>query len=119
MDFFKKFKPKPYIKIKNKSFNDLNAKELAYMILADSSLSQNGNKYFDNMALDEFLTTDIVKNKDLLELKDFINKNIYIETNSNIKEINKLFLKKLASNLLKFKNIKKAIEETVKVLGMS
>ena len=119
MDLLKVFKPKPYIKIENKSFDDLSSEELAYMILADSSLTKDGNEYFDSMALDEFLTIEIVKNKDLLELKDFINNNLYIETESDIKDIDRAFLRKLASNLFASEDIQTAISKTKKELNIT
>jgi len=88
------------IKISGKSFNDLDHEEIASMIEADSSLSPEGNEYFSSCALDEFLHNADLRRPDLIELRDEILKNIYIDVEgSRAKEINTEYLKKVAADL--------------------
>lgn len=88
------------IKITGKSFNDLDREEIASMIEADSSLSPEGNESFSNCALDEFLHNADLSRPDLIELRDEILRNIYVDVEgSRAKEINTKYLKKIAADL--------------------
>lgn len=89
------------IKIPDKDFEDLDAHEIAKMILADSAISPNGNQYFDGCALDEFVHNRVFKRMDLQELQREILNNIYLDSDdTQSKRINVEFLKELASRLL-------------------
>lgn len=93
---------KRIIKIPGKrSFTDLSLKEVALMILADSSLSKEGNSSFASCALDEFLHfSNLDGRPDLQNIQTTILKNIYIDVaGTKTKEINTEFLKKYANEI--------------------
>lgn len=89
------------IKIPGKnSFEELTIPEVGLMIEADSSLSKNGNEYFSSRALDEFLHGIDLKRSDLIEVRERILREIYIDNPpSKIKKINTEFLKKISREL--------------------
>jgi hypothetical protein len=88
------------IRIRGKTFDDLNTEEVALMIEADSSLTRDGNESFAACALDEFLYSKQVTRPDLLALRERILANIYIERpGTAIKEINRGFLARVAAEL--------------------
>ena len=95
------FKPYKLIKIPGKtSFEDITLQELGLMIEADSSICENGNDYFSSRALDEFLHGTTLKRPDLIKIREYILKDIYINLpESKNKKINVDFLKKTAQEL--------------------
>ncbi len=96
------FKAKEIIKIPGKTFDNLSAREVALMIEADSSLSEDGNEFFSSCALDEFLYGAELERKDLCELRDEILQNIYVNVEGQkYKDINTDYLKKLCDKLNK------------------
>ena len=72
------FKFRKTIKIPEKSFNDLSLYEVALMIEADSSLSEDGNEYFDSSALDVFLHNSSGLRPDLEKIRNELLSEIYI-----------------------------------------
>lgn len=95
------FTLKEAIRIPNKTFTDLSIFEIALMIEADSSLTENGNEYFAACALDEFLNNASLDGRsDLQQIKNDILKNIYVDVpGRQAKEINTEFLIKYAQRL--------------------
>lgn len=93
--------PKRIIKIPNKSFKDLALSEIALMIEADSSLTEDGNDYFASCALDEFLhSAKLDERADLQEIREDILSKIYLDVpNSKSKQINTKFLIDYANTL--------------------
>lgn len=87
------FSIKDIIKIEGKTFDDLTVFEVAKMIDADSSLTNEGNEYFSSSALDEFLHNYEPERDDLKRVQKKILENIYVSNEGGIeKEINKEFL---------------------------
>ena len=95
------FKGRSIIKIDGKSFGDLSIDEVAAMIDADSSLSPDGNEYFDSCALDEFLhCADLDGRPDLEKIRVEILENIYLDfEGSRAREINTDFLTSFSERL--------------------
>lgn len=94
------FKAHKVIKIPNKGFDDLSAKEVGLMIEADSSISPGGNDFFASCALDEFLHNAELIRPDLKKIQNEILENIYIDVHGTInKKINTEFLKEMARKL--------------------
>ncbi len=88
------------IKIPGKSFEDLDAKEIALMIEADSSLSPNGNTYFASCALDEFVHFADLQRNDLKRLQKLIRENLYVDVpGKKEKKIDSGFLINLADRV--------------------
>lgn len=88
------------IKIPGKSFNDLSLLDVVRLIEADSSLSPGGNEFFSSSALDEFLYCSELTKEPLIQIREDILKNIYIEVpGRKEKEINTAFLKQYAEEL--------------------
>jgi hypothetical protein len=95
------FKRYNLVKIPGKSsFEDITTREVGLMIEADSSISENGNEYFSSRALDEFLHGSTLKRPDLINIREQILKDIYIDVpESKTKNINTEFLKLFARDL--------------------
>lgn len=88
------------IRIPGKSFDDLDAEEVALMIEADSSLSPNGNTCFSSRALDEFVHFADLRRSDLQRLRDLIRENLYLDLpGRKEKKINTDFLISLAERV--------------------
>lgn len=93
------FTVKRLIKIPNKNFDDLNAREVASMIEADSAISPQGNEEFASSALDDFLYNASLSRPELLEIRRTILANIYLPVDGRGSMVNKDFLTLLASRL--------------------
>ena len=90
------------IKIDGKKFNDLSLGEVGLMIDADSSFCEDGNEFFASCALDEFLYGANLKRADLIEIRERILNNIYIDiSGSSQKKINANYLRWLSAELKK------------------
>lgn len=88
------------IRIPGKSFEDLDAEEVALMIEADSALSPDGNPYFSSRALDEFIHFADLQRSDLKQLRNLIIENIYVDIpGRKEKKIDTAFLIELAERV--------------------
>ena len=92
---------KEIIKIPGKSFKDLSLTEVVLMIEADSSLAKDGNAYFANCALDEFLHCSNLEGRmDLQQIRDDVLSNIYLDIpGSKSKKVNTKYLTQYAKML--------------------
>ena len=89
------------IKVQGKSkFDELSLSEVGLMIDADSSISKDGNEFFASCAFDEFLHGATIDREDLLEIREHILNNIYLDQDgSSEKQINVEFLKTFSRDL--------------------